>query len=162
MGYYKKKKVIKYKKRMKKENNGNHKKIDSSCKQLDISEVLYLIIQQIGFMPFDYWNNMPSNDKALFPQYPLIENIARKGKKSKLFDNDGSENLKLRQYANANGKKKKLEQKNNDSESEQEDDDDDDSDETVTSSEEEEEEDEMQWNLFSEKLRSHKGNTWSL
>merc|ERR1712154_510123 len=54
-----------------------------SLERMDISEVLYLIIQQIGFMPFDYWTNLDANDKALFPQYPLIENIARKGKKIK-------------------------------------------------------------------------------
>merc|ERR1712129_512366 len=92
--YYKKKKIIKYKKQLKKQNNGNEKiKMDATMKQLDISEVLYLIIQQIGFMPADYWNNLDSTDKALFPQLPLIENIARRGKKSKLFDNDGSDNV---------------------------------------------------------------------
>merc|ERR1712228_976081 len=116
---------------------GKKMKLDPSYKQLDISEVLYLIIQQIGFMPLEYWTNLDSNDKALFPQYPLIENIARKGKKSKLFDNDGSDNIKY-------GKQQKIvEQKEND---------------TVSS----EEDAGMQWNLFSDKLKNHRGNTWNL
>merc|ERR1712154_368156 len=66
----------------------NKKNNDINYKQLDISEVLYLIIQQIGFPPFKYWSNLDRNTLHLFPQYPLIANICKKGKKSKLFENE--------------------------------------------------------------------------
>ena len=86
--YYKKKKILKYKKKLKKQqqmdkttnNNTNYRKLTSNYKQLDISEVLYLIIQQIGFPDREYWDNLTMNEKNLFPQLPLIENIGRKEK----------------------------------------------------------------------------------
>merc|ERR1712129_388537 len=97
---------------------------------------------------------------ALFPQLPLIENIARRGKKSKLFDNDGSDNV-----SSSNGsmhkKQKKIkgiEQKEQHASHES---DDQESDETV-SSEEESDDESMSYDLFSDKLKKHKGNAWNL
>merc|ERR1719476_379438 len=118
---------------------------------------MHCSIQQIGFMPADYWNNLDSTDKALFPQLPLIENIARRGKKSKLFDNDGSDNV-----SSSNGtmhkKQKKIkgiEQK--EQHASHESDENEESDETV-SSEEESDDESMSYDLFSDKLKKHKGN----
>eukprot|EP01083_Nonionella_stella_P160650 525403_1 len=149
--YYKKKKVMKYKKRLKRlqAQSGDKKiKLDPSYKQLDISEVLYLIIQQIGFPTVEYWEGISHNERELFPQYPLIENIARKGRKAKLFDNDGSDNLnKLHTNHKVRNKKKRRKYAEDESE------------DTTTSSEEEEDE---EWDLFSEKLKAHRGTAWNL
>jgi len=119
--YYKKKKILKFKKKIKNahqltvankqqhdrlhaardELNGTKNdevaarlsppppKLSNGYKQLDISEVLYLIMQQIGFPEQPYWKSLGVAERALFPRHPLIENIRRKGKQSKLFDNDG-------------------------------------------------------------------------
>eukprot|EP01084_Bolivina_argentea_P120312 213244_1 len=117
--YYKKKKTLKYQK---------------NFKELNISEVLYLIIQQIGFPTKEYWNSMDDKKKKLFPQYPLIENIIRKGNKSQLFDNDGYDNDIIN---------KKMEEMKIDSKS----------DNKMIK---------LDWNLLSDELKNYKGSVWNL
>merc|ERR1719509_108331 len=96
--------------------------LSSSYKQLDISEVLYLIVQQIGFPDHEYWLNMSHTERALFPQWPLIENAAKKGKRGKLFDDSGGGQTVSPRYQKRSAPKQQQEQEQkerlNESESE--------------------------------------------
>jgi len=128
-------------------------RLNGSYKQLDISEVLYLIVQQIGFPQKAYWLGLGPKERALFPQHPLIENIRRKGKRSKLFDNDGA--FELRSAAPATERKEDdLANGHGDAPRDGDGDSDD--------SSEEEEEDPMGWGTFSDKLKAHRGTSWNL
>jgi len=135
-------------------------KLNSGYKQLDISEVLYLIMQQIGFPEKEYWQRLSSAERALFPRHPLVENIRRKGKRSKLFDNDGFEAHRL---DTANQEKKMNEQmmmSNGNGHHPQNNGDADDEEESDCSAEEEDEF--MPWSSFSEQLQGFRGISWNL
>eukprot|EP00485_Elphidium_margaritaceum_P013078 CAMPEP_0202708456 /NCGR_PEP_ID=MMETSP1385-20130828/20662_1 /ASSEMBLY_ACC=CAM_ASM_000861 /TAXON_ID=933848 /ORGANISM="Elphidium margaritaceum" /LENGTH=649 /DNA_ID=CAMNT_0049367431 /DNA_START=14 /DNA_END=1963 /DNA_ORIENTATION=+ len=93
-GYYKKKKLLRYKKKLKAlqthHANDAHvtvkARLHSSYKQLQIADVLYLIVQQNGFPTQEYWTSLTRTERLLFPSLASMENILRKGKKSKLFE----------------------------------------------------------------------------
>ena len=179
--YYKKKKILKFKKKIKNAHqltvankkhhdrlhreqdhlNGTNKgdevaarlsppppKLNSGYKQLDISEVLYLIMQQIGFPEKEYWQNLATSERALFPRHPLIENIRRKGKRSKLFDNDGFER---KSNDEMNGKGGTGGGGHGDDVVDEDD-----------SEDCSDDEDFMPWSSFSEQLKGHRGIAWNL